>query len=83
FHGRSIIYNRETPLHNDRLDMKFAWTPLITVGKYTKGTIRVLNLAIDYNPGALVFIRGGTLKHSVTFEGGQRVAIAHFMHHNV
>ncbi|KZV79611.1 hypothetical protein EXIGLDRAFT_578892, partial [Exidia glandulosa HHB12029] len=83
FHGRSLIYNRETPTHNDRRDMKFAWTPLLTLGRYTTGKLRVLDLEIDYKPGALVLIRGGTLKHSVTFEGGQRVAIAHFMHHNV
>ncbi|KZV77937.1 hypothetical protein EXIGLDRAFT_784545, partial [Exidia glandulosa HHB12029] len=46
FHGRSLIYNRETPEHNDRRDMKFAWTPLLTLGKYTEGWIRVLDLEI-------------------------------------
>lgn len=83
FHGRSIIYNRETPEHRDRRDMKLAWTPLVTTGEYERGVLRVLDLDIEYMPGTLVLLRGGILKHRVTFSGGQRVAIAHFMHQNV
>ncbi|EJD35532.1 hypothetical protein AURDEDRAFT_42786, partial [Auricularia subglabra TFB-10046 SS5] len=80
FHGRSIIWNRATPEHEDQKDMKLAWTPLITVGEYTRGTLHVCGMEIDYLPGSLVFLRGGILKHRVSFDGGQRVAIAHFMH---
>ena len=83
FHGRSLIFNRATQEHTDRRDPKFAWTPLLTLGAYTKGKLRVCNLEIDYMPGTLVLIRGGSLRHSVTFEGGQRVCIAHFLHTNV
>ncbi|EJD40572.1 hypothetical protein AURDEDRAFT_22506, partial [Auricularia subglabra TFB-10046 SS5] len=83
FHGRSIIFNRETGEHTDRRDPKLAWTPVITLGRYTRGKLRVLGKEIDYLPGTLAILRGGILKHSVTFSGGQRVAIAHFMHKNV
>lgn len=83
FHGRSIIYNRATRSHRDRRDMKFAWTPLLTLGTYTSGWLRILNLDIPYLPGTLVLLRGGALHHSVTFSGGQRIALAHFMHQNV
>lgn len=83
FHGRSLIFNRETAEHVDRLDTKLGWTPLINVGTHTEGKLRVVDLDIDYLPGTLVFIRGGILPHSVTFSGGQRIAIAHFMHKDV
>lgn len=83
FHGRSLIFNRETAEHVDRLDTKLGWTPLINVGSHTEGKLRVVDLDIDYLPGTLVFIRGGILPHSVTFSGGQRIAIAHFMHKDV
>lgn len=83
FHGRSLIFNRETAEHVDRLDTKLGWTPLINVGTHTEGKLRVVDLDIDYLPGTLVFIRGGILPHSVTFSGGQRIAVAHFMHKDV
>ncbi|EJD48428.1 hypothetical protein AURDEDRAFT_45474, partial [Auricularia subglabra TFB-10046 SS5] len=81
--GRSIIYNRETGWHTDRRDPKLTWTPVSTFGTYSEGKLHVLGREIDYLPGTLVFIRGGILRHAVTFSGGQRVAIAHFMHKNV
>ena len=80
FHGRSLIFNRATPEHTDRKDMKLAWTPLITVGPYTEGTLHVVGKEIPYLSRTLVFLRGGILKHRVSFSGGQRVSIAHFMH---
>ena len=82
FHGRSIIYNRATPLHADRQDPKQNLTPVLTLGKYTSGTLYVpeLGLQVDYAPGTLVMLRGGLLKHSVSYEGGQRISIAHFLH---
>lgn len=83
FHGRSLIYNRETEAHTDRRDKKLAWTPVLTVGTYDQGILEVLNLEIEYLPGTLVLLRGGVLKHSVRYSGGQRVAIAHFMHQSV
>ena len=46
FHGRSLIFNRATPEHTDRKDMKLAWTPLITVGPYTEGTLHIVALDV-------------------------------------
>lgn len=82
FHGRSLIYNRSTPLHTDRKDPKPNLTPVLTLGEYTLGilTIPSLGLKVDYGPGTLVMLRGGFLPHEVTYHGGQRVSIAHFMH---
>ncbi|EJD34745.1 hypothetical protein AURDEDRAFT_40117, partial [Auricularia subglabra TFB-10046 SS5] len=83
FHGRSIIYNRETGEHTDRCDPNLAWTPVLTTGRYTTGKLHVAGMEIDYLPGTLVFLRGGLLRHSVTFSGGQRVCIAHFTHRTI
>lgn len=81
--GRSIIFNRETPEHCDGRDMPEAWTPLVTLGNTTGGDLRLSDLNTDlfYEPGAIIFIRGGALKHAVLpFQGTQRIAIAHFIH---
>ncbi|EJD35677.1 hypothetical protein AURDEDRAFT_43138, partial [Auricularia subglabra TFB-10046 SS5] len=82
FHGRSLIYNRATPLHADRRDPKQNLTPILTVGDYSTGTLYIpeLGLEIAYEPGTLVLLRGGLLKHRVEFNGGQRIGIAHFLH---
>lgn len=82
FHGRSCIFNRQTPEHRDRKDPKRNLTPILTFGEYDWGVLRVreLGLDVDYGPGTLVMLRGGLLTHGVTYDGGQRVSIAHFMH---
>lgn len=81
--GRSLIFNRETPGHYDGRDMPQAWTPLVTLGNTTGGDLRLYDLQTDlfYEPGTIVFVRGGALKHGVQpFQGTQRIAIAHFIH---
>lgn len=82
FHGRSCIFNRQTPQHIDRKDPKRNLTPILTFGEYDRGVLHVphLGLELDYGPGTLVMLRGGLLAHGVTYDGGQRISIAHFMH---
>ncbi|EJD41018.1 hypothetical protein AURDEDRAFT_47110, partial [Auricularia subglabra TFB-10046 SS5] len=83
FHGRSLIFNRATPWHTDKRDKKFAWTPVLTTGKYTSGTFKVLNYDIEYLPGTLILLRGAVFPHEVSYSGGPRVCIAHFTHEYV
>lgn len=83
FHGRSIVYNRETEEHVDGKDKKMAWIPILTVGPYDNGTLRVLGRDIEFLPGTLVYMRGAVLPHKVKFSGGQRIALVHFMHSDV
>lgn len=82
FHGRSIVFNRATPRHRDRSDPKENMTPIVTSGPYKSGKIHFedLGLTCAYNSGTLVMVRGSLLLHSVQFEGGQRMAVVHFMH---
>lgn len=80
FHGRSIVYNRETEEHVDNKSKKMAWIPILTLGKYSKGTLTVLGRDIDYLPGTLVCIRGAVLPHRSAFSGGQSIELVHHMH---
>lgn len=82
FQGRSLIFNRATERHTDKPDHNWAYTPVLTLGPYKKGIFRFLNVEVQYLSGALVLIRGGAIPHEVEFDGGQRVAVAHFSHND-
>lgn len=83
--GRSFILNRATPLHRDGRDHPANWTLLITLGTSTSGDLWLLGIAtrMFYEPGTIVFIRGGLMEHQVLDFKGQRIAIAHFVHKSV
>lgn len=84
--GRSIIFNRTTPVHPDNNEMPQGWVPLLTLGSFTGGKLSVpaLGAKLFYEPGTLVFIRGRALEHGVEhWEGEQRVCIAGFSHESV
>src|SRR5271154_1120651 len=51
--GRGILYNRQTPYHNDTTDPKKAWVVLLVLGKFPSGYLFIpsLNLRLDYEPG--------------------------------
>lgn len=85
FHGRSLIYNRSTPVHRDSRDPKANLTPIVTVGSYVWGRLSLpdLGLVMSYNPGTLVMLRGSLLAHGVEYGGGQRISIAHFLHNSM
>ncbi len=81
--GRSIIFNRTTSRHIDNRDSRVAWTPLVAFGDFKKGDLRIHTLGSDmyYEPGTVIFLRGGILEHEVLeWEGPQRISIAHFTH---
>jgi hypothetical protein len=81
--GKAIMWNRQTPLHPDRLDPPQSWAVLLVCGAFQKGYLVIprLNLRLRYQGGDMVFLRGGILPHEVeAWEGGQRVSLAHFTH---
>ena len=82
FHGKSIIYNRETALHADSKDPKSVLTPILTLGKYTWGRldIPVLGMSVSYDRRTLVLLRGAELPHAVRYGGGFRISVANFLH---
>ena len=86
FQGRSIIFNRATPLHFDLGEPPNGWTPIYALGKFQHGHIRFpsLGLRLWFGPGAGVFFHGRIFAHEIEkFEGGQRISIAHFCHQSV
>lgn len=83
FQGRSVIFNRRTPLHVDRRDPKLGWNPLTTAGTYEGGRLIIgrLGLRMWFGGGACVFLRGAILPHEIeSFDGAQRISVAHFCH---
>jgi hypothetical protein len=84
--GRAFMWNRQTPLHPDRADPVKGWAALMVLGHFEKGPLWIpcLNLRLQYEPGAIIFLRGHILPHKVeAWVGGQRVSIVHFMHQSV
>lgn len=84
--GRAIMWNRQTPLHPDRLDPVQSWAVLLVSGEFKGGHLFIpkLRLRLRYLPGDMIFLRGCILPHEVeSWEGGQRVSIAHFTHQSL
>jgi hypothetical protein len=84
--GRALMWNRQTVNHADRTDPIRAWVALMVLGKFKKGFLFIsrLNLRLEYEPGAIIFLRGHILPHEVeAWEGGQRVSIVHFTHQSL
>ncbi|KAJ7493863.1 hypothetical protein FB451DRAFT_1020576, partial [Mycena latifolia] len=48
--GREIMFNRKTPLHADRGDLKAGWAALVALGGYKGGAMSVpaVNLRMRY-----------------------------------
>jgi hypothetical protein len=85
--GRVILFNSQTPRHQDSRNPPAEWTPLHAAGDFTEGGslfMEDLNLRIRYLPGDLIFIRGRLLTHEVEqWEGGQRISAAYFTHESL
>jgi hypothetical protein len=85
--GRAIMFNRQTPLHPDRLDPFTSWAIMIALGDFQNGGdlyVPRLKLRIRFLPGDMIAIRGRILPHEVeAWSGGQRVSIAHFTHQSL
>lgn len=84
FEGRGVMYNRKTPLHQDKLDPHRGWAALLALGEFKTGgelSIPRLKLKVRYLPGDLILIRGRILPHEVLdWDGKQRISIVMFTH---
>jgi hypothetical protein len=84
--GRSIIFNRATPMHKDFLDPVQGWAILIALGTAKGAVLHIpkLGIRIKYDPGTIIFIRGHLLEHEVEmFDGNQRITVAFFTHSSI
>lgn len=81
--GRSIQFNRMTTSHTDGRAPWGEWTPLIALGfsKGAKVRLAGINEILLFDPGTIIFIRGGEIPHAIeAWSGGQRISIACFTH---
>ncbi|KAI5895948.1 uncharacterized protein SCHCODRAFT_02663830 [Schizophyllum commune H4-8] len=86
FMGRIVVFNRQTPAHNDKRDPANAWTCIVAAGDFRGGSLRIsnLNLTVRLEPGDAVMLRGHVLMHEVEdWEGSQRISIVHFTHQSL
>lgn len=84
--GRSFAFNRLTESHTDPKGPLGEWTPLVALG-FSKGAkIRLAGIKeiLCFEPGTIIFIRGGEIPHAIeVWSGGQRISIACFTHQNI
>jgi hypothetical protein len=86
FTGISVISNRRTIPHRDRLGSESWYDILIGSGSYNgaKMIIRDIGLTLDYSSGTAVAICGNVLLHEVEDWGdGDRICYAMFMRREV
>lgn len=85
-HGRSYNFNRKTNSHTDKNGPFGEWTPMIASGRCRGVKIRLAGVKqiISFEPGTIVFIRGGEIPHAIEgWSGGQRISVACFTHRNI
>ncbi|KAG0698585.1 hypothetical protein DFH29DRAFT_772009, partial [Suillus ampliporus] len=82
FSGLEIIANRVTFSHRDGGGSPSLLDLLVSLGRNHHATFALpdVQAELDYFPGAMVYISGRVLEHSVCpWLNGERLAIAHFM----
>lgn len=82
-HGRSINFNRQTGSHTDKNGPLGEYTPLIGAGMSKGVKVRLAGIKeiLSFEPGTIIFLRGGEIPHAVeAWSGGQRISIACFTH---
>lgn len=85
FNGVSVICNRTTPPHRDGNSRKQWYDLLASIGSYRNCNIELpgLGLSLEYGPGSIVGLSGGTLEHQVPPFEGERVCYAYWMRDSV
>jgi hypothetical protein len=85
FNGVSIISNRFTPPHRDGNSRKQWYDLLTSLGSYRNCNLELpgLGLSLEYGPGTVVGLLGGTLEHEVRDFDGERVCYAYWMRDSV
>ncbi|KAG1828200.1 hypothetical protein EV424DRAFT_1295140, partial [Suillus variegatus] len=82
FSGLEIIANRVTFSHRDAGGSPSLFDLLVSLGRNHHATLALADLhaELDYSSGAMVYIAGRVLEHSVgPWLNGEQVVIAHFM----
>jgi len=86
FSGIEAIVNRSTPAHRDPGASSSTFDLLVSAGTHTSSSIHIydVNANLEYQPGTIVLLCGRVLKHEVlSWNGGERICIAHYMWDNV
>jgi hypothetical protein len=86
FNGVSVICNRRaTPPHRDGNSRKQWYDLLASIGCYRNCNMELpgLGLSLEYGPGTVVGLLGGTLEHEVPCFEGERVCYAYWMRDSV
>ena len=82
FSAMQVIVNRQTGPHRDKGGCPSHYDLLVSVGTHNHAAFKLpeLGLSLLYNPGAFVVLVGKVFLHEVmTWEGGERICVAHFM----
>jgi hypothetical protein len=82
FSGIQVISNRVTPPHRDSKAAPAVFDLLVSAGTHKKAhlTLHDIKTELMYKPGTVVAICGKVLLHEVkSWEGGERICIAHFI----
>ncbi|KAF5319118.1 hypothetical protein D9611_014077 [Ephemerocybe angulata] len=85
FTAVSLIVNRETPLHKDRLGGQYYLDAVSTFGNYVNGRFEIpaLGMRFRYNPGCVIFLNSYTFAHGASRVEGERYCIASFFRPNM
>lgn len=81
-----IIANRTTLDHRDEGGANTFYDHLVNFGHHHQAKLHLPDLGADfiYQPGTSVLFSGKALSHSVnTWEGGERLVIAHYAHDDI
>jgi hypothetical protein len=86
FGALDVIVNRVTPPHQNPGGAPSHFDLLIAAGTYTHSFFELCKLKVmfEYLPGAMILVCGKKLVHVVpSWEGGERMCIAHFTKESV
>lgn len=84
--GLQVIVNRSTPPHRDRGSAPSDYDLLVSVGTHTEARIGLVDVrtTFSYCPGTVVLVCGRVILHEVSsWEGGERICVAHYVRDNV
>jgi hypothetical protein len=86
FTGMQVIVNRMTPPHRDMGGSPPLFDLLVSAGTHTDCCFELqeIGLKLFYPPGTIVVLAGRVFLHEVrSWEGGERICVAHMMKDNV
>ena len=78
----ALICNEQSAPHTDDKDTEYGWVAMFCHGNFTGGNLILpqLNLAIEYRPGMLIYLRSNLLHHYISKFKGTRIGMVNFTH---